>query len=118
MKEGTQKEKGQFKSEAATASPPTKESRTLAVPAPTPTYLEYERSIFRSKKFLSYFLSDLLWKGLLAFMIFTWSHGYVGQDLMLVTVLASTVVQCVYLITQSWVDRTVRLAKIESKSIK
>jgi len=111
--------KGQFKSETAATTPnPPKETRTLAVPSPTPSSLEYERSVFRSKKFLSYFLSDLLWKGLLAYMIFTWSHGYVGQDLMLVTVLASTVVQCVYLVTQSWVDRSVRLAKIDTKIIK
>lgn len=110
--------KGKFKSETPTSATNPKETRTLAVPATAPKHKEYESSVFRSKKFLSYFLSDLLWKGLLAYMIFTWQHGYTGQDLMLTTVLASTVVQCVYLVSQSWVDRAVRLAKITSKTAK
>lgn len=83
---------------------------------PTQPQARYEKSVFGSKKFLSYFLSDLAWKALIAFMVFTWQSGWVGQGIILTAIVCSAAVQVTYLITQTWIDRSVRVAEIENKA--
>lgn len=80
-----------------------------------PATSQYEKSALRSKKFLGYFFSDMLWKGLIALMVVTWQSGWVGQDLILAAVVCSTVVQITYLISQALVDRSVRIIEIKNR---
>ena len=90
--------------------------RHLAYPTHGGQNAMFERSALSSKKFLGYFVSDLLWKGIIALMIITWKSGWIGQDLILAAITCSAFVQITYLATQAWVDRSVRLAQIRSQT--
>tara|TARA_B100001057_G_scaffold476309_1_gene544121 strand:- start:2131 stop:2478 length:348 start_codon:yes stop_codon:yes gene_type:complete len=96
-------------------APRSQNARTLAYPTAQPSS-QYEKSPLRSKKFLSFILSDLMWKGLIGLMVVTWQSAYVGTDLLLSAIIASAIVQTTYILTQAWVDRAVRLAEIEKPS--
>jgi len=100
-------------SERPQNKPPKVAKRQMAYPTPS-HHPNYEKSPLRSKKFLSFFFSELMWKALLVALVLTWESAWVGQSLILTTVVASAIVQTIYLLTQAWVDRSVRLAEIEN----
>tara|TARA_B100001989_G_scaffold213914_2_gene164015 strand:- start:3741 stop:4076 length:336 start_codon:yes stop_codon:yes gene_type:complete len=93
--------------------PPKAAKRQLAYLTPT-HQPNYEKSPLRSKKFLGFFFSEMMWKALIVTMIVAWESAWVGHQLILATVIASATVQMAYLCSQAWIDRSVRLAEIEN----
>ena len=78
---------------------------------------ETERTPLQSKKFISYFLSDLMWKGVILAMVIVWK-GEINQATLIVAIVACMVSQIVYVLTQGWIDKHVRIARIAKKTNK
>tara|TARA_X000000950_G_scaffold240276_2_gene293217 strand:- start:7659 stop:7961 length:303 start_codon:yes stop_codon:yes gene_type:complete len=76
---------------------------------------ETEKSPLQSKKFVSYFLSDLLWKGIILGMVLAWQSGEISQASIIAAIIASAVTQISYVIVQGWIDKHVRCARIDKK---
>lgn len=93
------------------------EAKVYITPAHLPSRTEEtERTPLQSKKFISYFISDLMWKGVILTMVLAWNAGEINQVTMIVAILASMVVQLAYIFTQGWIDKHVRVARITKKN--
>jgi hypothetical protein len=66
----------------------------------------------KSKKFIAYMTSSLMWKGLLFWMVYSWTGGLDQQVTILGTVIVSGFVDVGYIISVAALDKYVRVARI------